>query len=128
MKQETVEWIDKAEGDLKVAAREIQTADPVYHVICFLAQQCAEKYLKALLEEHNLPYSKSHDLVALIDKSHDLFSELSRKRERLAHLSQFGIAARYPGMGLDREDAEESMSTALEVRATVRLRLGLERS
>ena len=30
MKLETQEWIEKAEGDLKVARRERQTADPVY--------------------------------------------------------------------------------------------------
>ena len=50
MKPETQEWIDKAEGDRKVARREIQTADPVWNVVCFLAQQCAEKYLWQILE------------------------------------------------------------------------------
>ena len=30
MKLETQEWIEKAEGDLKVAHRESQTVDPVY--------------------------------------------------------------------------------------------------
>jgi len=54
MKPETQEWIEKAEGDLKVARRETQTADPVYDAVCFHAQQCAEKYLKAVLEEHNI--------------------------------------------------------------------------
>ncbi len=43
MKTETSEWVDKAEGDLKVAQREMQAADAVSNVICFLAQQCAEK-------------------------------------------------------------------------------------
>lgn len=44
MKPETVEWINKAEGDWAVAQREMQAPDPVWNVICFLAQQCAEKY------------------------------------------------------------------------------------
>jgi hypothetical protein len=30
MKPETVEWLDKAEGDWKVAQREIQAPDPVW--------------------------------------------------------------------------------------------------
>jgi len=38
MKPETAEWLDKAEGDWKVARREMQAADPVWHVICLLAQ------------------------------------------------------------------------------------------
>ena len=45
MKPETMEWIDKAEGDWKVAQREMRAADPVWNVVSFLAQQCAEKYL-----------------------------------------------------------------------------------
>ncbi|MBI3797441.1 MAG: HEPN domain-containing protein [Deltaproteobacteria bacterium] len=43
MKPETQEWVEKAEGDLKVAWREGQTADPVYDAVYFHAQQCAEK-------------------------------------------------------------------------------------
>lgn len=53
MKQATTEWIERAEGDWKVAQREMQAADPVWNVVCFLVQQCVEKYLKAFLEEQN---------------------------------------------------------------------------
>jgi HEPN domain-containing protein len=67
MKLETQEWIEKAEGDLKVARRERQTADPVYDAVCFHAQQCAEKYLKAWLEEHDTSFPRMHDLVALLN-------------------------------------------------------------
>ena len=54
MKPETAEWLDKAEGDWKVAQREMQAPDPVWNVVCFLAEQCAEKCLKGFLEEHNI--------------------------------------------------------------------------
>jgi HEPN domain-containing protein len=47
MKKRTLEWISKAEGDWTIAQRERQVADPVWDGICFLARQCAEKYLKA---------------------------------------------------------------------------------
>jgi HEPN domain-containing protein len=60
MKPETQEWIEKAEADLKVARREGQTADPVHDAVCFHAQQCAEKYLKAWLEEHNIAFPRIH--------------------------------------------------------------------
>jgi len=49
MKQRTVEWISKAEGDWTMAQRERRAADPVWDGICFHAQQCAEKYIKAWL-------------------------------------------------------------------------------
>jgi hypothetical protein len=43
MKPETQEWVEKAEGDLKVARREGQTADPVYDAVCFHAQLMCRK-------------------------------------------------------------------------------------
>jgi HEPN domain-containing protein len=49
----TVEWVDKAEGDMAIAKRELRARkQPNYDAVCFHAQQCVEKYLKALLQEH----------------------------------------------------------------------------
>jgi HEPN domain-containing protein len=46
----TVEWVDKAEGDMATAKRELRARkQPNYDATCFHAQQCVEKYLKALL-------------------------------------------------------------------------------
>ena len=101
MKPETQEWIDEAKGDRKVAQREIHTADPVLNVVCFLAQQCAEKYLKGFLEEHNIAFHKTHDLLVLLQASRGLLSDLDSLRPQLAHLGTFGIATRYPGTQAD---------------------------
>ncbi len=35
MKPETMEWIDRAEGDWTVAQREMQAANPVWNVVTF---------------------------------------------------------------------------------------------
>lgn len=44
----TLEWADKAEGDLFTAQREIRArVSPNYDAACFHSQQVAEKYLKA---------------------------------------------------------------------------------
>jgi HEPN domain-containing protein len=123
MKPETLEWIDKAEGDWKVAQREMRAADPVWNVASFLAQQCAEKYLKAFLEEQNIAFGKTHDLVVLLNSSGGLLLELNSQRQSLAHLSTFGIATRYPGAQADRQAAEDSMKTAESVRTVVRAKL-----
>lgn len=125
MKPETQEWIDKAEGDRKVARREIQTADPVWNVVCFLAQQCAEKYLKGFLEEHNIAFQKTHDLLVLLNSGGELLSELESTRPQLAHLSTFGIATRYPGTQADEEAAEDAIQTTEAVRTVVRTKLGI---
>jgi HEPN domain-containing protein len=125
MKPETVEWSDKAEGDWKVAQRERQAADPVWNVVCFLAQQCAEKYLKAFLEEQNIMFHKTHDLVALLNLSAGLLLELDPQRPALLHLSTFGIATRYPGVQADQQAAENTIKVAAEVRTVVRAKLSL---
>jgi HEPN domain-containing protein len=97
----------------------------VYDAVCFHAQQCAEKYLKAWLEEHNLAFPRIHDLIALLNLSGELIPELDPLKPRLAHLSVFGIASRYPGVRADRPSAEEAMTTAEEVRTVGRIKLGL---
>lgn len=125
MKPETQEWLDKAEGDWKVARREMRTVAPVWNVVCFLAQQCAEKYLKGFLEEHIIAFRKTHDLVVLLNASGGLLPELDSLKSRLAHLSTFGLATRYPGAHADRQATKEAMKTAETVRAVIRTRLGL---
>lgn len=47
MRPLTQEWVEKAEGDYRVASTQRQDAEPVWDAICFHAQQCIEKYLKA---------------------------------------------------------------------------------
>jgi len=50
MKPMTAECLAKAEGDFTMLQREMRARkDPNYDGICFHAQQCAEKYLKARL-------------------------------------------------------------------------------
>ena len=126
MKPETAEWIDKAEGDWKVAQREMQAPDPVWNVVCFLAEQCAEKYLKGFLEEQNIAFQKIHDLVVLLNASPGLLPALDPLKPQLAHLSTFGIAARYPGAQADQHAAESAMRIGEEVRTAVRISFGLQ--
>ena len=64
MKPATVEWVSKAEGDFATAGREIKARKmPNYDAVCFHAQQCAEKYLKAILQENDVPIPKIHFLL-----------------------------------------------------------------
>jgi HEPN domain-containing protein len=53
MTSQVAEWISKAEGDFLTAGRELRARkSPNYDAVCFHAQQCAEKYLKAVLQEN----------------------------------------------------------------------------
>lgn len=125
MKQRTLEWIAKAEGDWVIAQREREAPSPVWEGICFHAQQCAEKYMKAVLEEQNIPFGKTHDLVYLMQRGTGLFASLEPIRADLAYLSTFGIAARYPGADADEQIADDALHIAGEVRRLVRNILNL---
>lgn len=94
-------------------------------MVCFLAEQCAEKYLKGFLEEQNIPFRKMHDLVVLLNSSGGLLLELDALKPELAHLSTFGLATRYPGAEADRSATKEAMKTAETVRSVIRAKLGL---
>jgi len=74
MKPETREWINKAEGDLGTARREMKvTLEPNFDAACFHAQQCAEKYLKARLIEDALEaVSAAHRIRTLVRNSFGL--------------------------------------------------------
>jgi HEPN domain-containing protein len=100
-------------------------SDPVWNVTSFLAQQCAEKYLKAYLEERNIPYGKTHDLVVLLNSSAGSIPELNPYKQSLAQLSVFGVASRYPGAQVDQRAAQDSMKTAEHVRTVIRAKLQL---
>ena len=68
MKPETAEWVAKAEADLATARRESCVVDsPNFDAVCFHSQQCAEKYLKAILVEYGVKVPRIHDLEMLVN-------------------------------------------------------------
>jgi len=81
--------------------------------------------MKAILEEHNIAFLRIHDLAALMSLREGMFPELDLLKPRLARLSVFGIAARYPGVRADQKAATEALQTAEEVRTILRGKLGL---
>ena len=64
--------------------------------VCFHAQQCAEKYLKALLVWKGIPFPKTHDLSSLIAfLPKDLQNLLTGEEQEL--LTEYATVTRYPG-------------------------------
>lgn len=127
MKPTTTEWIDKAEGDFHTMLRESRAEDfPNYDGICFHAQQCAEKYLKAVLCESDTRFGKIHDLVAILELVLDRHPDWDRFREDLAFLSGFAVSFRYPGDSADVESAREAEHYCQRFRQAVREEFGLK--
>jgi len=102
----TLEWIAKAEGDYATARREIRARkNPNYDAACFHAQQCVEKYLKSLLQELNISFGRTHNLIALLDMLLGNYPQLELIRSELEYLSVFAVMFRYPGESADKEIA-----------------------
>jgi HEPN domain-containing protein len=104
------EWITKADGDFISALREYRARKhPNYDSACFHAQQCIEKYLKAVLIKNRASVSKVHDLEILLDQClafHPLWEPL---REDMQLLTQYAVQFRYPGESADREEARQAI-------------------
>jgi len=127
MKPIAAEWVAKAEGDFAMMERECRAQEnPNYDGICFHAQQCAEKYLKARLCEADISFSKIHDLVALLEQALDAEPEWETFRENLAYLSDFAVTFRYPGESADRESALDAQRRCRLFRNAARNALGLK--
>ena len=61
MKKSTREWVKKAEQDYVLAVQGSRSEVPVHDGVCFHCQQCAEKYLKGLMEELGLAVPKTRN-------------------------------------------------------------------
>lgn len=121
MKHLTAEWMQKAEADFATMERECQVRDcPNFDGICFHAQQCIEKYLKAILQEANIRFGKIHDLVALLDSALEVTPSWESLREDLAYLTEFAVTYRYPGESADHEIAQDAQKRCARVRSVFR--------
>ena len=109
-------WLTFAREDLRMA--ELALADGIFNQVCFHAQQCVEKAIKAFLESQGQASPRTHrmaDLLGLLPP--DLLSGL---RPALLLLDRFYIPTRYPdalpGMlplgAPSQADAEEALDVA----------------
>ena len=100
------EWIDRAERDLATAGRELAAVEqPNYDAVCFHAQQCIEKLMKALLIQLGAIPTKTHDLSFLDQLLSPVCLKWSWSSDDLRFLRRAAAAFRYPGESADREEA-----------------------
>ncbi|NUQ00531.1 MAG: HEPN domain-containing protein [Armatimonadetes bacterium] len=123
----TSEWIAKAEGDWLVSQRELAVlTNPIYDAVCFHAQQCAEKYLKARLAEAEREIPRIHDLNILLERLADLGPDWTVLAADANLLTSAAVEVRYPGHQATYQEAEQAVAAASRVRQAVRAALGLD--
>ena len=120
----TEEWVENAEEDYTMAKR-AQTPTPYPNSICFHAQQCIEKYLKAWLQAANLPVPRTHDIEELLRLTLPTRPMWRTWETEFSAFRAFAVDTRYPGYAATVGDAQHALQTCMDVRHAVRLALGI---
>jgi HEPN domain-containing protein len=122
LKEIVLNWIKKAESDLKTAKDEISTDNPATDSVCFHAQQCVEKYLKAYLIFHQRHFRKTHNIAELVE----LCKEINPQFDQLytfevENLTPYATEIRYPEDFYfpSREEGIRAIKTAEEVKVFI---------
>jgi HEPN domain-containing protein len=119
------EWLRKADNDLLNATHTLTLgADCPTDTVCFHAQQCIEKYVKALLVFRATAFPKTHDIAvlrALLPPR--LRPKLARKDQK--RLTEYATTRRYPSPEPDilLPEARGAVALARRVRREVRRHL-----
>ena len=122
----TLEWVEKAEGDFSTAKRELRVRKaPNFDAVCFHAQQMAEKYLKAVLQDHANPIPKTHSLADLMAVCMKIDPAYQIVQSDLNIMEGYAVQFRYPGQLADKSEAQAALKAAKIVRTFFRLNLGL---
>ncbi len=133
-KSEGLRWLEQAEADRRGAQLLFDGAS--YHLTCFIAQQAAEKALKAYLYAQGEELVIGHSVEALARWAAEYDSDFEELREEVAPLDGFYIPTRYPNSLPDsiparvytRAVADEALRMADQVLDVARRKLRQDNS
>jgi HEPN domain-containing protein len=113
-------WVALAEEDYLLAGAAMRRRAPLVYGATFHAQQCVEKYLKAILVSRRQPFPHTHDLVALGDLCARCGVLLPVDPDRIQRLAAYAVQVRYPGEAPTPDEARYALETARIVRRFAR--------
>ena len=119
-------WVERADEDLAITRSALRRKKPLICPACFHAQQCAEKYLKAVLIARNAAFPKTHDLLMLATLCDEVGVFIPVEAKALNTLNDYSIQVRYPGGNPTLEDAQDALKIAKSVRHFVRKLMGMK--
>lgn len=129
MKLISQEWLDRANDDLSVI-KEIIGRDDLTNMVAFHSQQAVEKMYKAIMEEFEIDFIKTHKLEILNESVKNVI-HLDTDIEILQRLDEVYTSARYPSeLGIlpygkpSGEDAKLFSNYALSMFNQIKTRLG----
>ncbi len=120
-------WVARAEEDYAIATASLRRKQVWTYGACFHAQQCAEKYLKAILVSHGNSFPKVHDLLALSTLCEEAGVLTGFDPGQLDLLSAYAVRIRYPGDDPSPDEAQQAVKIAKSVRRLARRWLGFRK-
>ena len=102
-------WLRYAEEDLLAAEAALETESMVPRHACWLAQQSAEKAIKAVLIFLQIDFPRRHDLDALRNLAPAGW-QVRENHPDLAGLTEWAVEARYPGEWPEAVDLDASVA------------------
>lgn len=107
------EFREKGLADLDTARREhAATVRPNHDAVCFHAQQCVEKLMKAVLAKRAQPIRKTHSLLVLDAQLRTVYQSWKADYQDLAILQIGAVEYRYPGITANKEAADLAIAAA----------------
>ena len=122
VKEELVEqWFRKAEDDFEAANDMLNEGESYRWIICYHAQQAAEKYLKAYLVQKSIEPPRVHDLTDLLKVLSLVAPAMGDHLHEIRSLSIYAVDTRYPGdlPAATSEEAREAVQLAGEARRII---------
>jgi len=118
-------WIAKADEDWLCIRNELAAAQTPWSVVCFHAQQAAEKYLKAFLVANGFDPERAHARDALLKECLRFDSSLASLQAECQQLTDFAVDVRYPDIPIADEEqiGREAVAMADRICAAIRKRL-----
>ena len=123
------EWVYKADQDFGFASAALANSYEFYDQLCFFFQQAGEKYLKAYIVKHELPFKKVHNLVELMEICKTNDTEFENLRDACKTLNPLYIEPRYGDTMFKiytKEEALSAQEAARKIQQFVRKKLGIE--
>ena len=110
------EWLARAKGNLALA-KQSKVEGSFREDLCFLAQQAAEKALKAVYQSRELPFRYIHDLEELGRGIEDDGIEIPPEVKEAIILTRYAVETRYPGIvePITEEEYQSAIHLAEEV-------------
>ena len=123
-----LDWVDYAEDDFSAAKILLRKSKPLTSPSCFHSQQCAEKYLKAMLIHKDVEYPKTQDLLALVTLCNNAGILTKFAQDDVDKLSVYAsLAYGPPDFQITPEEAQEAVKIAKTVRRFARSFLALKK-